>query len=54
MNHISNLVGGTVCGKLYSELSKRDRMFAAFVPETQAMITCPECREKLGLKEQSK
>ncbi len=51
MNHVSNLVGGTACGILYSELPKEDRMFAAFIPETQALVTCQKCREKLGLKE---
>ncbi len=54
MNHVSNLVGGTGCGELYSELPEGDRIFAAFIPETQAMITCLPCRKKLGLKEQSK
>ncbi len=50
MNHVSNLLGGTACGELYSELPESDRIFAAFVSETQAMITCANCREKLGLE----
>ncbi len=50
MNHVSNLVGGTACGELYSELPEGDRIFAAFVPETQAIVNCSECRDKLGLE----
>ncbi len=50
MNHVSNLVGGTACGELYSELPEGDRIFAAFFPETQTMVTCVKCREKLGLE----
>ncbi len=34
--------------------TKSDRVFAAFVPETQAMINCSPCREKLLLDKQSK
>lgn len=50
MNHASNLMMRTLCGIRQDELPDGDRSLAALIPETQADVDCPECRNKLGLE----